>query len=220
MKELSITQKYLICVVNKKGRISGFNTEKQVCFVAAALLDLQLDNCISMDGEKVSVTGELPAEKSYLRPLYTFINQTMPMKIEKVLEEYNGSFTDRRLNELMEAVGGSLEEMGLAETSEAGIMGSKKSYTPTEAALDGVIDGIRAAMLEGGKATEKEAILVTLLEKSKSLKVCFTDCEQREIRNKLKEILNMPNGKMLKEMIEYVDSMTAAMMAAASVLGI
>lgn len=43
MQDLSITQEYYICAVNEKGRISDFSTERLVCFVAAGLLDLQLE---------------------------------------------------------------------------------------------------------------------------------------------------------------------------------
>lgn len=220
MKELSITQEYLICAVNEKGKISGFSTEKLVCFVASALLDMQLSGCVSMDGKKVTVTGELPAGKSYLRPLYDFINRPKPVKLEKVLEEYNCTVTDKRLNELMEAVGGSLEEMGLAESAKAGILGGKKSYTPAKAALDDIIGSLRAAILEGGQVTKEIAVLVTLLDKSKCLKAYFPDNERREIGTKLKELVNTPDGKLIKEMIDYVDGMIVAMVAAISALGI
>ena len=41
MKDMTLTQEYFICAVNGKGKISGFSTEKQVCLVAAGLLELQ-----------------------------------------------------------------------------------------------------------------------------------------------------------------------------------
>lgn len=57
MQDLSITQEYYICAVNEKGRISDFSTERLVCFVAAGLLDLQLEGCLSLDKKNVTVTG-------------------------------------------------------------------------------------------------------------------------------------------------------------------
>ena len=35
MQELSITQKFMLCVMNDKGRISGLDTDKFVCLVAS-----------------------------------------------------------------------------------------------------------------------------------------------------------------------------------------
>ena len=69
MQDLSITQEYYICAVNEKGRISDFSTERLVCFVAAGLLDLQLEGCLSLDRKNVTVTGPLPAGREYLAPL-------------------------------------------------------------------------------------------------------------------------------------------------------
>ena len=46
MKDMTLTQEYFICAVNGKGKISGFSTEKQVCLVAAGLLELQMEGCI------------------------------------------------------------------------------------------------------------------------------------------------------------------------------
>lgn len=211
MKDLTITQEYLICAVNEKGKISGFSTEKLVCFVAAGLLELQLEKCISIDKKKVNKIGELPVNKKHLKPLYDFINQPKPVNIEKVLEAYNYSITDKRLNELMETVGVALEDMGLAESAKAGVFGNKKSYVPKKEAINRVIDMVRAELLEDGEVTEDIAALVILLEKSKSLKRYFSEFEQREMKNKLKEIVNSPNGKMVKDMVEYVENMIAIM---------
>ena len=44
--------------------------EKLVCVVASGLLELKMENCIVLEKKKVRVTGELPAEKMYLKPLY------------------------------------------------------------------------------------------------------------------------------------------------------
>ena len=49
MKDMTLTQEYFICAVNGKGKISGFSTEKQVCLVAAGLLELQMEGCICID---------------------------------------------------------------------------------------------------------------------------------------------------------------------------
>ena len=53
MKDMTLTQEYFICAVNGKGKISGFSTEKQVCLVAAGLLELQMEGCICIDKKQV-----------------------------------------------------------------------------------------------------------------------------------------------------------------------
>lgn len=88
MKDLSIIQKYLLCAVNEKGTLSDLSTEKQVCFVAAGLLELQLGGCLALEGKKAEVTGPLPENRRYLKPLYDFIAEKSPVKVEKIVEAY------------------------------------------------------------------------------------------------------------------------------------
>lgn len=218
MKDLSIVQEYLICVVNEKGKISGFNIEKLVCFVAAGLLELQLEKCVSIDKKMITVTGKLPEEKNYLKPLYDFVNQPKPVKLEKLLEVYHYSITDKRLNELIEAVGSSLETMGLVEAGKTGLLGNKKSFIPAKSTVNRVVEKVRAEALEDGELTEDVAALIILLEKSKSLKTYFSEFEQKEIKTRLKEIADTPNGKMMKYMVEYVENMLVVMTAVIATL--
>ena len=55
MRDLSITQEYLICAVNEKGKISGFSTERLVCLVAAGLLDMELAGAVRLTEKRVEI---------------------------------------------------------------------------------------------------------------------------------------------------------------------
>lgn len=212
MQDLSITQEYFICALNEKGRISGLSTEKLVCLVAAGLLEMQLENCITINKKEVNVTGELPAGRDYLKPLYDYINQSKAVKIEKIMEAYNYSFTDKRLDELVGAIGNSLTMLGLVETAQAGLLGGKKSYIPKKNTINGVIDMVRAELLENGEVTDDVAALVVLLDKSKSINKYFSEFERKEINTKLTAIINSPNGNMVKSMVEHVNNMISIML--------
>lgn len=59
--------------------------------------------------------------------MYDFINQPKPVKVEKIIEEYNYSFSDKKLRELIGSVGVSLEEMGLVIITESGIISKRKT---------------------------------------------------------------------------------------------
>ena len=159
MKDLAITQEYLICAVNSKGKISGFSTEKLVCLIASGLLELQLEDCIKIDKKRVTVTNDLPDEKLYLKPLYDFVNQQKPVKLEKILAAYTYSFTDKNLHELIDSIGASLDDLGLVETTRTGIFGNKNAYVPNANAVHYVVDMIRAEFLEDVEVTEDIAFV-------------------------------------------------------------
>lgn len=210
MKDLSITQEYLICAVNSKGKISGFGSEKLICLIASGLLELQLEGCIKIDKKKVTVMNNLPEERLYLKLLYDFVNQQKPVKLEKVLEAYNYSFKDRGY-ELVNSIGASLKDLDLVEVTCAGIFGNKNAYIPNSNAVHYVVDMIRAEFLEDVEVTEDIASLIILLDKSKLLKIYFSEYEQKEIKKKLKEITNSDTGKSIKDIVNTVEYMITMM---------
>lgn len=217
MKDLTLTQEYFICAVNDKGKLSSFNVDRLVCLLASGMLELQLSGCISIDGGKkrilsgsgksVSVTRPLPEEKEFLRPLYDYLNQGKPVKMEKLLEDYHYSFSGKRLNSLIDSIGESLAEEGLAQAADAGLFEGVRRFLPTKDAINRVVDLVRSELLEEGEVTEDIAALVILLEKSGVIREYFSRYEQKEMKERLAAITKSPEGAMVKEMLDYVNSM-------------
>ena len=171
MKDLTITQEYMICALNEKGKMSEMlGVEKIVCFVASGLLEMKLEGCIAMEKKKVCVISDLPEKLAHLKPLYDYINRYESVKIEKIIEEYTYTFTDKRFYELVDSVGKSLAEINMAEEIEKGILGKRKYYIPTKDAVHYVIDMIRSELLEEGEITEDIVLLTILLAKGKIIK--------------------------------------------------
>lgn len=209
MRDLLVAQEYLICAVNNKGRISGFDTDRQVCMTASGLLQLQLAGCISMDEKTVSAVGELPPDMGYLKILYDDICKKSTVKLEKLISDYNFAMTDKKFRALVDGIGESLEAMGLVMPAKSAVLRNDKGYLPSEDAVRGVIEKIRAELLEDGEITEDTAALVILLHKAKILKDYFSKYEQKEIRDKLTELSKSPMGRQVKRLVDYVENMIA-----------
>lgn len=212
MKDLTITQEYMICALNEKGKMSEMlGVEKIVCFVASGLLEMKLEGCIAMEKKKVCVISDLPEKLAHLKPLYDYINRYESVKIEKIIEEYTYTFTDKRFYELVDSVGKLLAEINMAEEIEKGILGKRKYYIPTKDAVHYVIDMIRSELLEEGEITEDIVLLTILLAKGKIIKKYFSEYEQKEMKLRLKEILNSADGHMVQEMIDHIENMIYTM---------
>ena len=192
MRDLTLSQEYLLCAVNEKGRLPHLGVERTVCLVAAALLELQLEGCVAVDKKYVTVTGPLPEGQAHLRPLYAFVNRPKPIRKEKLLEEYTYTVTDAQRDELRESIGRSLADLGLVQP-----------------AISGVVDMIRAELLEEGEITEDVVSLVVLMEKGNCLKPYFSAFEQKQMKQRLRALGESPTGKMVQEMVEYVENMMA-----------
>ena len=209
MRDLTLSQEYLLCAVNEKGRLPHLGVERTVCLVAAALLELQLEGCVAVDKKYVTVTGPLPEGQAHLRPLYAFVNRPKPIRKEKLLEEYTYTVTDAQRDELLESIGRSLADLGLVQPVKVGLLGKKKGYAPTPGGYQrcGGYDPRGAA--GGGEITEDVVSLVVLMEKGNCLKPYFSAFEQKQMKQRLRALGESPTGKMVQEMVEYVENMMA-----------
>ena len=148
---------------------------------------------------------------SFVYNLYQFLAEKGTMQPEKVMEAYTYSLSDKHIDALMGSVGGSLEKLGLAQRVKAGLFGSKAAFAPGKEAINGVVDMVRSELLEDGTVTDEVAALTALLDKSGFLKEYFSKFEQREIKQRLKDIAASPNGRLVGEMVEYIYNMIAIM---------
>lgn len=155
----------------------------------------------------MSVAGPLPDEKAFLRPLYDYLNQGKPMKMEKILEDYHYSFSGKRLNALIGSIGESLAQEGLAQSVEPGLFEGVGRFLPSKDAIHRVVDLVRSEILEEGEVTEDIAALVILLEKSGVIRENFSRYEQKDMKERLAAIVKSPDGALVKEMLDYVNGM-------------
>ena len=147
MKDLSVTQEYLLCVLGKRGSVS-LDIFKIAGLAAGGVLELLMEDILTFDEKKLSIRTSLPWEKEYLRPIYELIQQKQPIKVEKIAEEFSCTLTNKRAKQLIESIGDSLEEAGYARKEISGIFGSKVRYFPDPQGMDAVVQKIRAEILE------------------------------------------------------------------------
>ena len=86
MNDLSITQSYYACAVNRRGAFPLLAEERQICLVAAGLIELRLAGCIAVEGKRIRITAPLPAECACLQPLYARLDRDKPLSLEKLVE--------------------------------------------------------------------------------------------------------------------------------------
>lgn len=210
MKDLSIAQEYMICTANGEGTIAGYNQKAVACLIVSGLLEMQLAKCISLNDKNVSVCAELPENMAYLKPLYNIINQGKPMKVEKVVKAYTIAFTNKKLYELEDALMESLKEADVVEPVKAGLLSNKEGYAPKKDIVIGIIEKIRAELLEDGEISEDVIALTALMDKAGNLKDYFSKYEQKELKNKIETIKKSEAGTLAKEMTQHIETLYIA----------
>ncbi|OUP86708.1 hypothetical protein B5F07_01595 [Lachnoclostridium sp. An169] len=207
MKNLSTTQQYFLCVLKKNGKISSLEMEKTTCLAASAIVELLMDNILTLDGKKLSVQAPLPEDKSYLRQVYYVVMKKQPVKFESVMEYFSFNFTDKYMDGLIEDIGESLVNLGCVQKEKGGFMNGKTLYIPNADDVDHIVQNIRAELLEEGEISEDIVVLTALLNKSGDLQRYFSSYEKQALKKRLEEIRENPQNELIRKATEYIDTL-------------
>lgn len=210
MEKLSIMQQYVVCAVNEKGKISSLDQKRMICLIVAGLLELQMDECIVIAEKKISSKKKPEREKRYLKPLYEYICEKEPVKVDKVVNEFYMSLTGKPFAELLDGVMASLRAQGLTEKVPSGIFGNKENLAPTEKAVDAVVKNLRAELLAEEPVTGETAALVLLLDKGGCLKEYFSKDEMKAMKDELKVLADSKEGKLVADVIQQIEGILTA----------
>ena len=217
MKDLSIAQEYLLCSLNEKGKFPIFGREQPVGFVAAALLDLLENKFVHIQDKKIILDRELDQVHGYLSPIYELTRNAKKKSLNEIAEKYAFGLTDRNMNDLMKSVGDTLVSSGCAEErSQTNLFNRGQKYiVPKKTCVDNIIQRIRAELLEEGAISDETIAMTALLNKGGQLKQYFSKYESEELNKRLREIKDSAPNQMIKQMVDYIDQVTAAIIAVA-----
>lgn len=215
MRELSITQEYMLCALNKKGRFPLLSDGIPVCFVAGALLELLGNESVKIQDKKCIINKELDEAFGYLHPLFSFIERSKPRTIKDLAGDYVLTLRSKKLNDLIQSVGNSLVQADCVhETKRTGIFGGEKAYfVPSVERIEHVVQKVRAELLENGDLSDETVGLVSLLSKSGLLKQYFSKYESKQLKERLIEIRNSDSNRLVKEMLDHIDTIMMAIIA-------
>ena len=76
MEDLTITEGYMLLVLNKKGRFSILKVEENICLFISGILELLLNDFIIIKNEEIFLNKKLTKKYEYLKPLVETIRNT------------------------------------------------------------------------------------------------------------------------------------------------
>ncbi|HAX73383.1 MAG TPA: GPP34 family phosphoprotein [Firmicutes bacterium] len=211
MKDLSITQEFLMCALNAKGKLPLDKNVISVCIIAGAIIELLQNGDIQLEGNHIVATKDSKKDLSYLHSLLNEINVQDSIQINKLLSQYVLTFTDKKIDLLILDISHELVKKQYATKVSNGMFVKKERFIPNETGVDRIVEKIRAELLEEGCISEETIALVTLLDKSNLIKKYFSSHESKKLKERLKEIRSTSQNQLVKQMIEYVDTMMATM---------
>ncbi len=216
MSNLSLSQEYMMCALNDKGKISTFSLERVIAVAASAVAELMMDDVIESDGKKLSVKKALPEDMRYLSPVYDFIEKKGRVGFRTVVEHFSFTLSSKNIDELFDSIGDSLVAAGCVKKEKSGMLGNKNAYIPDAKAVNTIIQNIRAEILEDGELTEDIAALTAILDKTGELMRFFSAYEKKDVKKRLKEIKNDPENKDIAKVINYVEELMMIIIVSAT----
>lgn len=218
MKDITLSQEFLLCVLNKKGKISTFSGNYVPALTAAGVVELVQAGLVAIEHKKASIFAPLPAEAAHLRQLYDYIEQKQPITLENIVGHFNFSFSQKAANGLFADIKQALADNGcLCEVADKPLLGDEKTVlAPDSACVDAVIQKIRAELLENGPLDESTIALAALFEKTQLLKTYFSKYESDTLKQRIKEIKKDPSYAVVAEILDYFDAILVAVIVAAT----
>ena len=122
------------------------------------------------------------------------------------------SITGKRFNALFDGVMDSLRAQGLTEMVESGFLGRDRSPAPKEKAVRAVVDNLRAELLDDDPVDAETAVVAVLLDKSDDLKEHFSKDERRAMKERLKNLAQTPEGKLVASAVEQVETIAVILL--------
>lgn len=216
MNYLSISQAYMLCVLNEHGKLPMVSADLPIAILTGGILDLMLEDCAQVRERKLYLKAPLPDALSHLHPLYQFLAEHDAIKLEDIASQYYFSFTGKKLTQLLSCIGHSLANEGCVTPEMGGMTGKKELFVPVPSAVDNVVQYIRAELLEDGALSDDIVSLTALLARSNMLKRYFSSYERNALKSRMKEIKTSPQHKSICELLDYVEGMMVAIIVAAT----
>lgn len=212
MHSQSIAQDYFVLSLTENGMMPLMRKEESNGgIVVAAYMDLLVNQVISEHKKKITVEKELVKDLEHLSSLYQYLKEK-PRTTEKMMCDYLMS-TTARIKQLIADLGASLIKKHALTIEETGLLGTKTLYFPDKTYKEQTIESLKSSIAGQKDMNIQNLALVCILKETKNLNQYFSKYERNDLEKKLKEMKKNPENKKLAEMLNYVDDMTALIVA-------
>lgn len=217
MSELSYTQEYFLCAVDKKGSIPAYKSaQAPACLLVGGIMELFGKGFIAHDEKnKLVIAKPLDDTLRYLKPLYEIFQE--PQDAAGIAESYLEGSSQRAFDGLLAAFGVSLVKSGCAdEVTIKGLFSKKTKHVPKPEAAARVIEKVRTGFLGGGAITDETLCVAALLDKGEFMRNFFSKSEAAELKKRIQEERKSDSHGQVKELLDYGDIVISTLTAVTS----
>ncbi|MFT4186236.1 MAG: GPP34 family phosphoprotein [Micrococcaceae bacterium] len=205
----TLSEKYFMLAIPKKGKFGTFRSKKKLFLVAAGLSELLIEKTVKLEKKTFEVIGPLQEDSSEIKPLFDVLEKK-PLKIWKIVRKFLvGVRARRRFGTLLTSVGTSLKDKGALEDNT-----NEKLFIPKKSEIDPIVAKLRDELLGDEELSEENVALAFLLHEADKLKEYFSEDEVKIIDDKLENIENTKVNQPVKDMVKSLKLMHAIILGA------
>ena len=211
MKDLTLTQEFSLCQMNKKGKLVGKpSVMPNFALGIATLYELYLNDNISL-AKVIEIKKEPNKELKHLVLLYDFIKSQKKLQFRSVVQKicFNDKLIKLIFHNCKEQL---LTEDFLEEVTVKGFLNTSKIVTVSKTgSTDFVIQKIRAEVLEDGEISENTIPLIALLVKTKKLEDYFSKYELDALKIRIEVLKTDEQYKLMFNTIKEMEALQVAL---------
>lgn len=207
MTDLSVSEAYFLCAVQSKGKLFGHDTIKVACLMASVLYEMKQSGILSLNQNKIALTGALPAESSYLFPVYEHLKEMDQTDFKHILQDYASGWSDRHLNTLTYAIGENLAEGGLVTKAKIGLFNGRTYFIPCKNSIPSLAAELQVTVMYQTPVPVEDGFLWILLRNSECMPKPLEKDLQKKISARISDAVRTnPDGK-LAEAARFADTL-------------
>lgn len=218
MKNLSVSQKYLICSLNKKGLVN-INYEEPTCFITGCLFDLMFSGNIKIDKEnKITVFKALKDENRYLESLYNYLCKKGSVRMCDVISKYVLPTYNNDMKQLFSDVCKSIEIEGYLNPRKKTLFNKKERFLANKDKQFEVVKQLKNEILLHCEKEEQDLAIIHLLKKANIIDNFFEGIESKLLNKYIEDTKNDFVSIEVERMMDFTRAMSVMMPIAAWVV--
>ena len=212
---MSLSQKFIVCVLTQRGYFNGYDSLLVYGLVSAALIELQDEEAVVVWDKYAKVVGAFPDGAPWLKKTYESLSDPMnECQISNTIRRlYSPLLTDKRFRATLAEYLAPLEEDGVIRKGK-GLGLLRKTYVVSPCVSDRMRQDIEA-QIESRRFEDAELLtLILLLRHSKLIRAMTPHVKAGELKDfckRIDEIESGPVGVALKRNRDVISSVSFSM---------
>lgn len=200
MNNISITEKYALCMLKEKKKL--YDDNLMLYLFISMIVEMMLDENLEIENNKVKLNNKIPTAE-YNKKFYEIIKKLLEdlkkdeISIQRILNHI--SYSLKKRTEVMDSLKEEMRHHELLSIErKKWLLGEKEQILINDEKFNNLFQELREEFLEKGNLKDDYILLGALLNSTSFLKNFFTKYECEILNQRIKEIKDSPIADKVK----------------------